>query len=239
MLYAPPVDRPPILRVVARSITDEWDERSVREDRFDVTKLQLPAWVEVGETVYRLKAKAAGTFFPGAIGEDGEFIVPEFLPDFVGRGRSITTALQDWRDQVHCRFQEIYAMRPFEMTERDWATWRLLESQIDVGTYRDSTPLTVRQLGRVIRARPRPEQIQWEDGHKEVVQLDQMPGEFATYKPGQPFAAIVLRDPVDFHLIKVSHVQRTGNLPEMSAKEFDALVRAIPTTATLPDADWD
>lgn len=239
MIYAAPVDRPPIMSVVSRSIPDGWDVRENESDRFDVAILPIPAQLEVGETVYRLKAKLAGTFFPGTIGEDGEFIVPEFLPDFVGRGRNIAIALRDWRDQVHCRFQELYAMRPFEMTERDESTWRVLESQFDVATYRDTTPLSIRQVGRVARARPHPDLIQWEDGHKEAVRLDQMPGEFATFRPGQPFAAIVLRDPVDFHLIKVSHVQRAGNLPRMTPEAFDDLLRSIPTTASLPDADWD
>ena len=48
----------------------------------------------------------------------------------------------------------------------------------------------IRQIGKVVP--PAPEQIEWEDGHRERVRLDQMPGEFVTYKPGQTFEAIVV-----------------------------------------------
>jgi hypothetical protein len=126
------------------------------------------------------------------------------------------------------------------MRESEKAVWQLLESQINVNVYRTTTPLTVRQIGKVAaRVRPLPELIEWEDGHKEKVRLDQMPGEFAAYQPGQVFEAIVTRDPTDFRLLKVTHIHRIRSLPRMTPREFGDLISSVPTTSTLPDADWE
>lgn len=73
----------------------------------------------------------------------------------------------------------------------------------------------------------------------EKVLLDQMPGEFATDKPGQPFEAIVARDPTDFHLLKATHIQRIKSRPRVSPDEIGDLLRHIPTSSSLPDADWE
>ena len=239
MQYAPPTDRPPILGSIVAPGSTSSDDESRKEDRFDVSRRYIPMDLVVGDTTYRLRSRLIGTFLPGHIGRKGEFIVPEFHSEFVGQGWNITEAFLDWRDRVHCRFQELNAKRPFELTEQERAAWRILESQIDVSTYRKTTPLMIRQIGKVYRARPRPEQIEWEDGHKESVRLDQVPGEFATFKPGQPFEAVVARDPVDFHLVKITHVRRTGLLPLVTADEREVLLQSIPTTTSLPEADWD
>jgi hypothetical protein len=102
-----------------------------------------------------------------------------------------------------------------------------------------TTPLTLRQIGRVaVRAYALPGSIEWEDGSRELVRLDQMPGEFVGYLPDQHFEAVVVRDPVDFHLLKVTQIQRVEPLPRMSPEEFQDLLRRIPTTRSLPEADW-
>ncbi len=239
MLYAPPVDRSPALHHVARFAASTRDERVPLGQRFDVTRLPIPTYLEVGDTTYQLRSRLVGTFIPGRAGVDGEFVVPDFFPDFVGSGRAVEEAFVDWRDRVHARFQELYSMRPFEMTEQEKADWRFLESQFDVAAYRLGTPLTIRQIGKVIRSRPLPDLIEWEDGQKESVRPDQVPGEFVTYKPGQPFEAFVSRDPVDFHLLRFTHVQRIRLQPELSPEEVEDIIRLIPTSSSLPDANWD
>jgi hypothetical protein len=100
-------------------------------------------------------------------------------------------------------------------------------------------PLTLCQIGWVaVRACSLPGSIEWEDGTREQVRLDQMPGEFAGYPPGQHFKAVVVRDPADFRLLKATQIQRVEPLPRMSPEEFQDLLRRIPTTRSLPEADW-
>jgi hypothetical protein len=240
MFYSPPIDYVVALHSAASNVTATREERNADAYRFDVTRQLIPSPLEVGDTTYLLRSHLLGTFYPGHGEIDGDFVVPEFLPNFVGRGRSFNDAFLDWRNQVHCEFQDLYSKRPFEMTEPERTAWQLLESHINVNAYRTTTPLTVRQVGRVaLRVRPHPELIEWEDGQKEKVRLDQMPGEFAAYKPGQPFEAIVTRDPVDFRLLKVTHIHRIRSLPRMSADEFEDLIQSIPTTNSLPETDWE
>jgi hypothetical protein len=240
MLYAPPIDRPPALHNVASLMAATRDERTTMEDRFDVTRRHIPSPLILGDTVYSLRSQLLGTFYPGHSSVDGEFVVPQLFPEFVGRGRHSEEAFLDWRNLIHCQFQVLYAKRPFEMTDQEKATWQLIESQIDVTAYRTNSPLMVRQIGKVgARVRPHPEVIEWENGSKENVRLEQMPGEFATYRPGQPFEAIVSRDAVDFHLLKVTHIQRIRPLPWISGDDFKTLIESIPTTKSLPAAVWE
>jgi hypothetical protein len=245
MQYAPPVDRPPPLyRMVhpdAPSAVDgfRWNDL-LPADRFDVTKRFISGDLAVGRTVYPLRSPVVGSFYPGRHGGEGEFVVPEFGPALAGRGGTLNDAFLDWRDQVHRRFQELYAKRPFEMDDDETEAWRLLESQIDVAVYRNRTPLIVKQVGKVAPwMRPHPERVEWEDGFVEAVDLDQMPGEFAAYRPGQPFEAWVKRDPVDHRLLEVVHVRRIGQLPWLTRETFDDFIRSIPTTESLPETDWE
>ena len=210
------------------------------ENRFDVTRRTISGRLEIGRTSYPLRSTFLGFFRPGKGDELGEFSVLEFGPEFNGSGANIDDAYVDWRNRVHCRFQELYAKRPFEMTDDERKVWRNLERRIDVAVYRNTTPLNVKQVGKVgAYLRPLPSQIVWEDGRKERVRPDQMPGEFMTYSPGQPFEAIVSRNPVDFQLIEVVSIRRTSATPRMRPEEFDELRQAIPTTASLPETDWD
>lgn len=258
MHYAPPMARPPIPRVMATGrammrgmaqlgpgvATDGCNsgfdaERDADRLGFDVTRRPIPSQLKIGDTTYPLRSPLIGTFHPGRGGAEGEFIVPELYPDFIGRGKHLNAAFLDWRNQIHSSFQSLHAKRPFEMTASERETWRLLEGHIDVAAYRLAAPLVVRQIGKVAQARPYPNLIQWENGPREAVRLDQMPGAFATYRPGQPFEAIVERDPTDFHLLKVSYIQRAKSPPRMSPEEISDLLNIISTTSSLPDADWD
>lgn len=245
MLYAPPVNHPQALRdasitLAASKAHSVKEDPGAESDRFDVMRPLIPSPLRIGETEYRLRSQLRGVYYPVRDAANGEFLVLEFYPLFVGRGRNLDEALLDWRDQVHCRFQELIAKRPFEMTEAEKVDWQLLENHIDVPAYHRNTPLTLQQVGKVgARVRPVPEWIEWEDGYKEHVRLDQMPGEFAAYKPGQPFRATVVRDAIDFHLVKVTHIQRIRPLPRMLPQEFKNLIDSIPTTRSLPEADWD
>ncbi len=245
MLYAPPIHRPPALHSMASIIVPRRDESHrkddrFKDDRFDVMTTTIPSPLEVGDTAYPLRSSLNGAFYPGSGHGVGEFIVQELFPEFVGQGRNLNDAFLDWRNKVHCQFQDLYAKRPFEMTQQEKTVWQILGSQIDVTAYRAGTPISIRQIGRVgTHARPHPDTLEWENGRKERVRLDQMPGEFAAYKPGQPFEAIVARDPVDFRLLKVTHIHRIRSLPRMSAEEFSDLLQSIPTTSALPEASWD
>lgn len=195
--------------------------------------------VQVGETTYRLRAPVQG----GVVwnrGDRWEFWVERFSPTFIGNGPSAEEAYESWRDQVHEAFQDLYRKRPFEMAADEQSKWAILEGLIDVTGYQNETPVLVRQLGQITQSRPLPRQITWVDGGKELVRLELMPDEFASYKPGQWFEAIVERDRLTWKLRRVRYVQRTPSIRAMSQAVLSQYWRSLETTEQLPlsNREW-
>jgi len=192
--------------------------------------------IQIGETCYRLRDSIRGKFLPA---DEGTcvFWVKGFSPQFMGKGSRAHDAYRDWRDQVHEAFQELYGKRSFEMTEEELARWQILEDMIDVVGYHNETPIVVRQIGQVMQARPLPRRIKWIDGTTEPINLEDMPGEFARYKPGQPFEADVERDPVTWKIRKVRFVRRIGSVPALAAADLQKFWQGLPATNSLPTSN--
>jgi hypothetical protein len=195
--------------------------------------------IQIGETCYRLREPVRGQFL-STNDFTCEFWVNGFSPEFIGKGARAHDAYRDWRDQVHEAFQELYGKRPFEMSEEEAARWQIIENVIDVVGYRNETPVVVRQVGHVTKTRPSHRQITWIDDKSESVNLDDWPGEFASYKPGQPFEADVEHDPLTGKMRKVRVVRRIGNIHPLASGELQKFWQSLPTTSSLPvsDRDW-
>ena len=192
--------------------------------------------VRVAGIVYPLRRPCTATFIPGV----GEFLVEGFSPAFVGRGKTPEVARMNWHLVVHEGFQELSHKRPFEMTDKDTHRWSVLSSQIDVTVYRNQTPLRVRQFGRIAQSRPYPRQIQWENGEREAITIEQVDSpDFITFKPGQPFEAIVARDPVNFRLVRIVHIERRSLASRLSQSEESDLLESIGSSKNLSNAGWD
>lgn len=190
--------------------------------------------LRVGGVNYPLRRPCLTTFVPGA----KEFFVEGFSPLFVGHGTTPKAAREDWLLTVHAAFQELSSLRPFEMTPRDELRWKVLSSRIDVTVYRNQTPIQIRQFGIVSKARPHPVQVQWENGQREAIRLKQVSPEFVTYKAGQPFEAIVSRDPLTFQLLRIVHIERRPTPARLSNAEEAELLASIGSSKILPVAEW-
>ena len=191
--------------------------------------------LRVAGVVYPLRGPCTADFIPGV----GEFLVEGFSPSFVGRGETPEEARENWLLAVHAGFQELLHKRPFEMTKEDSHRWSVLSKHIDVAVYRNDNPIQVRQYGRITQARPYPEQIQWESGEHESISLEQVASpDFVTFKPGQPFEAIVARDPVSFSLVRIVHIERRSPARRLSQAEESDLLGAIGSADRLPVAEW-
>lgn len=205
---------------------------------FDVTRREIEV-LRFGQIEYHLRRSTQGFFYPGIRPDTGEFSVKGFEWGILGCGRTPDEAYLDWLKQFHVTFQQLYVMRPFEFDDTERELWKVIESQVDVERYRLSQPLLVRQQGKVYRARPYPELVEWEDGTREKVSLEWMPGEFASYQPGQPFEAVVHRNPVSHKIIKVDYVKRLPTERKLTAQESRQLWDSLPTSKSLPAADWE
>jgi len=189
----------------------------------------------VAGVTYPLRRSCRASYIPVA----GEFVVEEFS-SFVGQGDTLEEAREDWLRSVHASFQELLQKRPFEMSPEDKRVWSILSSNIDVAVYRNQTPIQVCQFGRISKARPYPQQIHWENGDREAISIDQVDvPDFITFKPGQPFEAVVARDPVDFRLLRIVHIQRRSEPTRLAAVEEANLLGSIGSTKTLPEAGWE
>jgi hypothetical protein len=201
----------------------------------DAMRSMLPE-IRVAGVVYPLRQACATDFIPGI----GDFLVEGFSPTFVGHGATYSEAREDWALSVHAAFQELQYKRPFEMTPEDIEKWSVLSSRIDVIVFRNKLPIHVREFGKIVSKRlAYPNMLQWENGKKEVITLDQVDSpDFVTYKVGQPIEAVVARDPLTFNLIRIIDIHRRSSVSRLNTNEETQLLNDIGSAKNLPAADW-
>lgn len=193
----------------------------------------------VGSTEYQLRRPMTGRVYPAGPGRF-EFVVDALMPHVIGRANTPQAAAEDWRNQVHAMFQQLLAMRPFEMEATDRAKWRSLESAIDSAQLRRSTPVRMRQLGRVLYLkRPYPCAIHWAGGGRDQVSFELMPPEFPSFKPGQWIEAICERDPLTGRLLRIPHVERIPEIRMMTCHQQNQYWDSLPVSESLPESDLD
>jgi hypothetical protein len=233
-LAATMTDSMPVMSAYVSPLDSAQDQRFRRYFESDAIRSTIN-YIHVADLVYPLRRPCDACFIPVV----GEFLVEGFSPIFVGHGATPEAAREDWLLSVHAAFQELLHKRPFEMTEEDRRAWSVLSSRIDVTVFRNQTPVQVRQFGVISKARPYPQQIRWENGTSEMIRIDQVASpDFITFKPGQPIEAVVARDPVDFRLLRIVHIERRSQPARLSRAEEFELLESIGSAKTLPCGGW-
>ena len=177
------------------------------------------------------------TFSPSALAE-GILFVESFSPTYIGHGVAFGAAYIDWRDKVHTAFQQLSGMRPFEMSTDELATWKILEDAIDVVAYRNSTPITLLEIGEVsFERRQTPQAVRWKHGRKERVSLDQMPAAFAALRPGQCFEAVVEREPLTGDLLRSTYVKPIATVRPLSGPQLQAFWESLNDTRDVAETE--
>jgi hypothetical protein len=189
---------------------------------------------QVGDTLYRLRQATQGVFFS----ETSTFCVP-VVDIITGRGETLESALADWQTQFHIRFQRLFTKLESERTPDDKELLDQFQTLIDLEEHRKTVPVIVRQIGAVERIQPLPAIVRWEDGSREEAAVDILPPEFLTYSLGQRFEALVARDPESHRIWRIIFSQRLAPLPNLTPEEVDQLWNSLPTTRSLPAADWE
>lgn len=205
-------------------------QRALEEQRMHIAEIRI------GSTTYPLRRQLVGTYTRAY----RELVVEGVSPVITGAGDTMQGAQDDFCLKVHAAFQALLHRRPFEMSAADKLAWETLNGIIDVTVYRNTTPIVVRQFGRIRKARPYPTEVEWEDGRRESVTLtDVAEPEFVTYRPGQPFEAVVQRDPLTSRLLRVIHIRRCSAPKRMAPHEEKALLAEIGSTKQLEqDSEW-
>ena len=105
---------------------------------------------------------------------------------YVGQAETLSKAYENWQELIHADFQKLYRKRPFEMIATERERWKLLIAVIDVLNYKQTTPLSLREIGRVSYGkRAYPTRIDWINARYDTISLAQAPPELAECKPGQ------------------------------------------------------
>ncbi len=216
---------------------------NVRGGLFDV--LQRPFdEIRVGDALYRPRSQMLATFFPRTRGVVGELSVAPCNLHILGIGKTLDEAQRNWNEQFHVKFQTLLAKRPWEMNSDEKEEWEQIELLVDVTAYRRDTPYRIRQIGAISQRRPTahepralPNQIRWESGRIEDIQLDLAPPEFASLFAGRRFEAVVLRDSTTHRLLRILDVVPLAQVPK--AADRDALWDSVPTSKDLPQVDWE
>ncbi len=190
---------------------------------------------EIGGAEYPLRFPLLARYYRSI----EKLIVDSVSPVFIGSGPSTDVALTDFKEQVHFAIQDLIGKRPFEFSDTEKIKWQLLNELFDLTVYQNTTPIQVRQFGKIKKGRPTPQSIEWETGRIESVTMDQvLSPEFVTFKVGQPIEAIVERDRISNELLRILFVSRCKQF-SMSKVDEDGLWSRIGSTGRLPqDPDW-
>lgn len=237
MMLAPPAYVRPTIDYEFKPSLQDW-----RQFQTDYSVLQRAIReVTVGEATYPFRECATGRFLPPRSAQfpDGEFVVDATGNSFVGRGPTLSTAMQDWSNQIHIGFQQLWGRRQFEMNDEERCKWNVLKSAIDVEAYENTRPLTVRRIGQAKDMRNRHQKIRWVSGAEDIWTPENVPPEMAGFKPGQWFEAFADLDKETGKLLRIRTVQKLPQFDKLSKSQIQSLFDGWATTSSLPEATWD
>jgi hypothetical protein len=190
--------------------------------------------IKFGATSYPLRKTTRLRLLPDVASGRYKYLM-QGIPTIIGSGITPQAALDDFSEVFHCRFQELLAKRPFELDEAERRQWYELGGTVDVESYRRSVPIRVRQFGQVIDARPGYRSVRWEGlKGRHRVDLSNYPDDFASYKAGQPFEAIVLLDSQNGKMQRVVHVARRSQPKVLSDAESNTRVNGLKSSEDQP-----
>ncbi len=235
MPHVPPPQDPPAYV----STSDSWFGSIVRkQDWFlcDATRQFVGAF-QVGDVLYKPRKRLTANFTPPFPGVDGRFAVAD-LPGLTGFGKTMDSARKNWELRADAMIQQLLGVQDFERTEEDVVNWKNLSECFDLAEIRYSTPLQVRNYGRLVSEFPRPWKVRWIDGTTSKLQRDQIPAELVRFPLGQEFEAVIEQDSRTGDLKKIVSVFRSNRV-RVSTEEARELLANTGSPNGLPEASWD
>lgn len=200
---------------------------------------QLVDAFKVGDTTYKPLKPMEASFEPPMYGRPGRFVVPTLSNLFVGRGKTLEEAKEDWTYGIDQSIQRLLSLREFELNDSEREQLSILKRAFDLNEIRYGRPLAVRQYGQVVSIYPRPNRIRWLDGTTSTLRRDQLPAEVIGFRVGQPFDAVVERDARSGLLLKVIAAFPCRPLPAVSEEEAENLLKEVPSSKDRRKLSWD
>ena len=217
--------------------TDNVYDRDVRTP--SIYECKIISEVRFGKTIYTFQQQDVEAYFAPNRSDESPYcyIVDDFLP-LVGKGKTPHDARLDWELQFHEKFQELYTQCDFERAENDMKLWSVFEEIIDIPAYRAATPLSFQVTGKFVDNPAIPKycrEIEWIDGTKDIVDLQDCPRESVIISSGQYFEATVLRDYHDNTIREVLSINPV-DYQDSTDEEIDEFLKSLPTSKNLPDS---
>ena len=225
MNYVPPVQ-------VSYSAED-----SVGYEEFGTTEVKLNS-LKFGDTTYDFLQEITVKGVMDFETRDWFCRSSDLESSITGKGDTSVSAQEDFKNQLHAVFQQLYRKRPFEMNEKEQRQWQRLVNVVDVHHYRTTTPIVVQEIGQVSYGKiSRPYRIKWLTGYNYIIDPSRVPGELMSMKTGQYVEAVVKRDPVTHRELEIVSIKPISfHLP--NEKEAKKMWDEMPA-AKLPEGGWD
>lgn len=221
---------PPIVRY-----DDQVEEGWIKQSPWDTdllyydTTRQLIGNFKVGDVIYQMRQSLQATYEPPIANTGGRFLVTQLAKVVIGRGPDLESAKYDWELKVDEKIQTLLAKQDFERTNEDIEEWEMLNRHFNLAELKYSTPADVRVYGCLEKIRGHIRQVRWLDGTISKFRRHQIPARMVTFKPGQPFEAILKRDSRNWKVLSISAVFPSHSLHEVSEAEAEAILGNIPS----------
>ncbi|MDR2170541.1 MAG: hypothetical protein LBP59_10400 [Planctomycetaceae bacterium] len=161
------------------------------------------------------------------------FCSPLVLPDIQGVGETRKEALDKWQESFHLNFQVIYSKLHWERDEREKRLYEFFVKLVDI----PETLLCFEQTGKVIKKYDDKFEIEWLDGHVNIVDLSNCPQELSAYDIGEYFRAKKMCKRKTAKLVKIIEVKRS-NHKVYSKEDVDKFIQSIPVVKITQSEYW-
>jgi len=166
--------------------------------------------IKVGDTKYRLLSSIDTQVYFDPIDKKWECRNFSGTINYIGISEATREdAIENFKLQIHIRFQQLYSKRPFEMTEDEYIEWIKLANTIDLLHYKTTNPIETREVGCISYWKVSyPYRIKWLTDENYIINPLNVPGELMSYKPGQWIEAAVKRHPVSHKILSISSIKK-------------------------------
>ncbi len=212
------------------------DLRGSNPSAFETSKFPVSD-IRFGKTVYPLRRVLAAMYLRAK----EELLVEGLSPELVGRGKSASTALDDFSLHFHQCVQSLIFKRDFELTDEEKTTWNKINKLVYITVFINRTPLVVQQYGVISHGMVSyPCKIKWDNGYTEPIDLRVVnSSDFVNYAPGQSVRAIVKRNPITREIVDIPFIEKVRSLPSNAEMEADGFLEDVLNGEQFPSIDWD
>ena len=190
--------------------------------------------VSVGKTNYSLKGSITLKIYRHSVSSPYYRCLSDLFDQyFEGKGDTLYAAKVNWTDLFHQNFQELLQRDSKDYSQKQNEAWAVFDELVDIDAYWHQKLFIKRVIGCVLDARSRHTKVRWLDGESDTFSdPKQLPDNFAAYKVGTYFEAIV-EETFQGEILQILSCVPLRNWP-IKTETLDALEASFPSSRDLP-----